>query len=125
MTKIAQRENCHKKYLLLRRWILSQRTFIGHEDVLKMSSKHLLKTTSSTRLERNNFSSSKTKNFFIFKSSFFLHFQCLAPNRYMCLYLSLGSMEARTIYNELAFTMIYYYALTIVMLAVYPFGKFL
>ena len=62
-------ENCHTKYLLLRRWILSQQTFVGYEDVLKMSSKHVLKT-SSTRLQRNNFSSFKTKNFFIFRSSF-------------------------------------------------------
>ena len=69
MTKIIQRENCHTKYLLLRRWILSQQTFVGHEDVLKMSSKHVL-NTSSTRLQRNNFSSFKTKNFFIFRSSF-------------------------------------------------------
>ena len=69
MTKIVKKENCHTKYLWLRRWILSQQIFVGHEDVLKMSSKHVLKT-SLTRLQRNNFSSFKTKNFFIFRSSF-------------------------------------------------------
>ena len=99
MTKIAQRENCHKKYLLLRRWILSQRTFIGHEDVLKMSSKHLLKTTSSTRLERNNFSSSKTKNFFIFKSSFSPTSNVYFQIGTCVLYLSLGPREFKTIYH--------------------------
>ena len=37
----------------------SQQTFVGLEDVLKTCSKHVLKT-SSTRLQRNNFTSSKT-----------------------------------------------------------------
>ena len=54
----------------------SQLTFAGLQDVLKTSSKHVLKTssarlqhnnflsskTSSTRLQRNNFSSSKTSS---------------------------------------------------------------
>ena len=38
---------------------ITQQTFVGLEDVLKMSSRHVLKT-SSTRLQRNNFTSSKT-----------------------------------------------------------------
>ena len=38
---------------------ISQQTFVGLEDVLKPSSRHVLKT-SSTRLQRNNFTSSKT-----------------------------------------------------------------
>ena len=37
----------------------TQQTFVGLEDILKTSSRHLLKT-SSTRLQRNNFTSSKT-----------------------------------------------------------------
>ena len=37
----------------------SQQTFVGLEDVFKTSSRHVLKT-SSTRLQRNNFASSKT-----------------------------------------------------------------
>ena len=37
----------------------SQQTFVGLQDVLKTSSRHVLKT-SSTRLQRNNFTSSKT-----------------------------------------------------------------
>ena len=37
----------------------SQQTFVGLQDVLKTSSRHVLKT-SSTRLQRNNFMSSKT-----------------------------------------------------------------
>ena len=39
--------------------IISQQTFVGLQDVLKTSSRHVLKT-SSTRLQRNNFTSSKT-----------------------------------------------------------------
>ena len=39
--------------------VLSQQTFVGLQDVLKTSSRHVLKT-SSTRLQRNNFSSFKT-----------------------------------------------------------------
>ena len=39
--------------------ILTQQTFVGLQDVLKMSSRHVLKA-SSTRLQRNNFTSSKT-----------------------------------------------------------------
>ena len=39
--------------------LLTQQTFVGLQDVLKTSATHVLKT-SSTRLERNNFSSSKT-----------------------------------------------------------------
>ena len=38
---------------------ISQETFVGLEDVLKTSSRHVLKT-SSTRLQRNNLTSSKT-----------------------------------------------------------------
>ena len=37
----------------------SQQTFVGLQDVLKTSSRHALKT-SSTSLQRNNFTSSKT-----------------------------------------------------------------
>ena len=37
----------------------SQQTFVGLQDVFKTSSRHFLKT-SSIRLQRNNFSSSKT-----------------------------------------------------------------
>ena len=37
----------------------AQQTFVGLQDVFKTSSRHVLKT-SSTRLQRNNFSSSKT-----------------------------------------------------------------
>ena len=40
-------------------WNPSQQTFVRLEDVLKMYSKHVLKT-SSTRLQRNNFTTSKT-----------------------------------------------------------------
>ena len=39
--------------------LLSQRTFFGLQDVLKTCSRHVFKT-SSKRLQRNNFSSSKT-----------------------------------------------------------------
>ena len=39
--------------------LLTQQTFVGLEDVLKTSSKHVLKTH-STRLQRKNFWSSKT-----------------------------------------------------------------
>ena len=39
--------------------IISQQTFVGLQDVLKTSSRHVLKT-SSTRLQRNNFTPSKT-----------------------------------------------------------------
>ena len=38
---------------------ISQQTFVGLQDVLKTSSRHVLKA-SSTRLQRNNFTSSKT-----------------------------------------------------------------
>ena len=38
---------------------VSQQTFVGFQDVLKMSLRHVLKT-SSARLQRKNFSSSKT-----------------------------------------------------------------
>ena len=38
---------------------VTQQTFVGLQDVLKTSSGHVLKT-SSTRLRRNNFSSFKT-----------------------------------------------------------------
>ena len=37
----------------------AQQTFVGLQDVFKTSSRHVLKM-SSTRLQRNNFSSSKT-----------------------------------------------------------------
>ena len=37
---------------------ITQQTFVGLEDVLKMSSRHVLKT-SSPRLQRSNFTSSK------------------------------------------------------------------
>ena len=40
-------------------WNPSQQTFVRLEDVLKMHSKHVL-MTSSTSLQRNNFTSSKT-----------------------------------------------------------------
>ena len=36
----------------------TQQTFVGLQDVLKTSSRHVLKT-SSTRLQRNNFTSSR------------------------------------------------------------------
>ena len=39
--------------------LFSQQTFVGLQDVLKTPSRHALKTY-STRLQRNNFSSSKT-----------------------------------------------------------------
>ena len=39
--------------------VSTQQTFVGLQDVLKTSSRHVLKT-SSTRLQRNNFTSSKT-----------------------------------------------------------------
>ena len=38
---------------------LRQQTFVGFQDVFKTSSRHVLET-SSTRFQRNNFSSSKT-----------------------------------------------------------------
>ena len=40
-------------------WLYTQQTFVGLQDVLKTPSRHVLKTF-STRLQRNNFSSSKT-----------------------------------------------------------------
>ena len=50
-----------RKYLKKKIHILvvSQQIFVGLEDVLKTSPRHILKT-SSTRLQRNNFLSSKT-----------------------------------------------------------------
>ena len=39
--------------------VAPQQTFVGFQDVLKTSSRYVLKT-SSTRLQRNNFTSSKT-----------------------------------------------------------------
>ena len=39
--------------------VVTQQTSVGLQDVLKTSSRHVLKT-SSTRLQRNNFTSSKT-----------------------------------------------------------------
>ena len=39
--------------------IYTQQTFVGLQDVLKISSRHVLKMC-STRLQRNNFTSSKT-----------------------------------------------------------------
>ena len=46
----------------------SQQTFVGLQDVLKTSSRHVLKT-SSTRLQHNNFLSSKTSWKYVFKTS--------------------------------------------------------
>ena len=40
-------------------YALTQQTFVGLQDDLKTFSRHVLKT-SSTRLQRNNFTSSKT-----------------------------------------------------------------
>ena len=49
-----------RKYVrLLKTMKCIQQTFVGLQDVLKTSSRHVLKT-SSTRLQRNNFSFSKT-----------------------------------------------------------------
>ena len=53
--------------MILRRKKITQQTFVGLEDVLKTSSRHVLSTSSrhilkrsSTRLQRNKFTSSKT-----------------------------------------------------------------
>ena len=43
------------------KWGKAQQTFVGLQDVLKTSSRYVLKT-SSTRLQRNNFLSSKTSS---------------------------------------------------------------
>ena len=43
------------------RFLPTQQTFVGLEDVFKTSSRHVLKT-SPTRLQRNNFTSSKTSS---------------------------------------------------------------
>ena len=50
---------CRKHLLEARLTEFTQQTFVALQDVLKTSSKHVFKT-SSTRLQRNNFSSSKT-----------------------------------------------------------------
>ena len=47
---------------------LSQQTSVGLEDALKTSSRHVLKT-SSTRLQQNNFTSSKTSCKDVLKTS--------------------------------------------------------
>ena len=50
--------HCSLLYVL-KVWNCSQQIFVGLEDAFKTSSRHVLKT-SSTRLQRNNFTSSKT-----------------------------------------------------------------
>ena len=47
---------------------ISQQTFVGLQDVLRTSSRHVLKM-SSTRLQCNNFSSCKTSCKYVFKTS--------------------------------------------------------
>ena len=49
---------CLKEYINIE-LLDTQQTFVGLQDVLKTSSRHVLKT-SSTRLQCNNFTSSKT-----------------------------------------------------------------
>ena len=46
------------EFLIIYFLMLTQQTFVGLQDFLKTSSRHVLKT-SSTRLQRNNFLSSK------------------------------------------------------------------
>ena len=55
---------------------ISQQTFVGLQDVLRTSSRHVLKT-SSTRLQCNNFSSSKTSCKYVFKTSSRRFARCL------------------------------------------------
>ena len=47
------------KVLVIQKWSVARQTLVGFEDVLKTSSRHVFKT-SSTRLHCNNFWSSKT-----------------------------------------------------------------
>ena len=49
--------SCCRNTVML--FVAAQQTFVGLEDVLKASSRHVLKTSSKS-LQRNNFSSSKT-----------------------------------------------------------------
>ena len=55
--KLNKRQEKHQNICKIA--IITQQTFVGLEHVLKTSSRHVLKT-SSTRLQRNNFASSKT-----------------------------------------------------------------
>ena len=57
--KTTNTEKHFHPWLILFNLKLSQQTFVGLKDVLKTSSRHILKT-SSTRLQHNNFWSSKT-----------------------------------------------------------------
>ena len=59
---------CRKHLLEARLTEFTQQTFVALQDVLKTSSKHVF-NTSSTRLQRSNFSSSKTSCKYVLKTS--------------------------------------------------------